>query len=57
MKCKCRDTMKLYFAWDDAENFAFNLWACECGKILKENVWDNKGLLWINIDSSIEVEQ
>lgn len=28
-------------------NYAYNLSQCSCGTLLKEDVWDNKGLTWI----------
>ncbi len=51
MQCKCKEAMKLLFAWDDGEKNAYNLYGCErCGRVCKENVWENKGVIWIDID-------
>lgn len=55
-KCKCKDTMKLIATWDNPElNYAFNLYACDhCGMIMKQNVWDNAGELWVAVDNQVE---
>lgn len=37
------------------QDICFNLYICgNCGAICKENVWDNKGQLWVFEDNSTE---
>lgn len=55
MVCKCKNEMRLLFCWDDAQetDHAYNLWACEsCGRIVKQDVWEDAGELWINLSGA-----
>jgi len=56
MNCKCGKKMKLIFVWDDSQltDHAYNIYACQdCGRIMKEDVWEDKGEIWIGL-SGIE---
>jgi hypothetical protein len=47
--------MKLKIVWDDAQitDHAYNVYLCEnCGMIVKEDVWEDEGELWIKLDNS-----
>lgn len=51
--------MKFLWAWDDAQvtDRAFNLYACEqCGMVLKEDVWENGGKRWLDLEGKLSVE-
>lgn len=40
--------------WDDAQvtDYCFNLYLCEkCGTVCKEDVWEGKGILKIDINN------
>lgn len=54
MKCNCGETMHLAACFDNAqehdEDHAWNLYSCDCGRIAKEDVWSNKGVLWIGLN-------
>ncbi|MHA1795577.1 MAG: hypothetical protein ACTSUK_05660 [Promethearchaeota archaeon] len=59
MKCKCGKKMKYIYGWDDAQetDHAYNLYACEyCGLLLKEDVWNDRGLRWIFLDGEMFLE-
>ena len=57
-KCKCGKEMNLAFCWDDAQqtDHAYNLYTCDCGLILKVDVWEDKGRRWVKLDGSLEIE-
>lgn len=51
--CKCGASMQLLFVWDDAQqtDHAFNVYGCDpCGRVLKEDVWENKGQIWLGLE-------
>jgi len=59
MKCKCGKEMRGVGCWDDAQltDHAFNLYLCEgCGMICKEDVWEHKGLRWLQLDGTFQYE-
>ena len=49
MKCKqCGNEMKGLEVHDNPKTgYAYNLYSCSCGTICREDVWNNKGKLWI----------
>jgi hypothetical protein len=55
MRCKCGKEMNLRYVWDSGAleelgNYAYNLYACDvCGRLLKEDVWDEAKQLWIGL--------
>ena len=45
---KCSNVPTLEFVWDDGNKYAYNVYLCsKCGRIFKENVWENKGIMSI----------
>ena len=54
MKCKCGEDMDFVAAYDNPDvGYAYNLSQCMiCGVVIKEDVWDNKGELLIELDGS-----
>lgn len=59
MKCvKCEEELEGIYCFDTGggdylgKDIAYNLYACNnCGTLLKEDVWENKGIISINIDN------
>ncbi len=52
----CNREMMFELRWDDAQvtDHAFNLYVCEsCGKILKESLWNDPGIIEILLDNKI----
>jgi hypothetical protein len=57
--CKCGNQMVFVFCWDNAQqtdrDHAFNVYGCDsCGRIFKEDVWEDKGELWIGLEGPEE---
>lgn len=55
MKCKnCNDPKMEGNVFDNpAAGYALNLYLCiSCGSICRDNVWDNKGIVWWHVDSN-----
>lgn len=60
MQCTCSThstKMKFIYCWDDPdEGFAFNVFACdECGKLVKNDVWNNSGNTTIRLNGNVLV--
>lgn len=56
----CEDTMDLVATYDDPNKtiHAFNLHFCSsCGKIRKEDVWENAGILDVDVFNNISSAQ
>jgi NMD protein affecting ribosome stability and mRNA decay len=52
MICRCGQKMQCLYVWDDAQetDHAFNVYACDkCGRLLKDDVWNDKGQIWIGL--------
>lgn len=66
MNCiECNKNMKLIYCEDTCTNgieyqnkdmdIAFNIYVCSnCMMVAKEDVWDNKGIVWIGPTNEIE---
>ena len=55
-KCtSCNEESEYMVLWDDPDKgYAFNIYFCfYCGMIIKEDVWENKGILTIDIKNNI----
>ena len=54
MKCKCGEEMITVAVYDDPDvGYAYNLHQCVyCGIVVKEDVWNNKGQILIELDGS-----
>lgn len=51
--------MQCVTVWDDAQasDHAYNLFACKsCGRICKEDVWNDPGLRWVALDGTLTLE-
>ncbi len=65
MKCRdCDSDMKGESVFDNPHGdrkgrlTAWNLYSCEeCGTIARENVWDNKGIVWVFPDNKTEISR
>lgn len=63
MKCLCGEEMQSVKGFDTGScnghpgggDIAWNLYTCDdCGNVCRENVWDNKGIVWIKWDQKPE---
>lgn len=51
--------MDFQLRWDDAQltDHCYNIWLCEeCGMILKDSVWEDKGKVWIELNNKVTIE-
>lgn len=59
MKCKyCKKEMD-FVTCNDSPNdgFAYNVYHCfSCMVLLKEDVWNNPGKIWITMRNDVEIE-
>ena len=56
LECKCGNKdLGLGMVYDEPDTgYAYNLYICgNCGAIHKEDVWNNEGVLIINVDNTI----
>lgn len=54
MEC-CDQLTKIVFVYDDTRaGYAYNLHACDlCGKLVKKDVWENKGKTTILLNGEV----
>lgn len=56
MQCRgCQEEMALAEVWECGEQkHCWNLYACDgCGAVCRENVWDDKGEVWVFTGNSV----
>lgn len=53
----CETECKLGLTYDDSDtNYAFNIMLCYiCGNIYKEDVWENKGIIVLDVENNISI--
>ena len=60
MKCKfCTSDMNFIYCTDNPDKgYAYNVYACiSCDTLLKEDVWDKAGKIWISTENNIVREK
>lgn len=58
IQCKMTDDWECVGVHDNPRTgYAYNFYLCSCGTILKQNVWKDKGNLWILENGEVIIEQ
>ena len=54
--CKCGNKLESITGFDSPdEGYAYNLFVCGwCGRICKQNVWNNAGYVWLDVADNLE---